>query len=117
MLAAACALVLGLGAMLAGCQSPWIACTIVNHQTTPVSLVVVNYPGGSFGVQSIAPGATYHYRFHALSTDRVSLDFTDASHKDRTVKGPELEQGEAGTLQIEIRQDNSVAWTPVLKRR
>ncbi len=111
-----CGAALALLALLAGCQSPWIACTIVNQQTTPVSLVQVSYPGGSFGVQTIAPGASFRYRFHALGTDTTSIDFTDAAHKSHTVKGPELQLGQEGTLSIEIQPDNRATWTPALKK-
>lgn len=104
-------------ALLAGCQSPWITCTIVNHQPTPVSLVEVSYPGGSFGIQTIAPGGSFHYRFHALGTDATSIDFTDAAHKNHTIKGPELQLGQEGTLRIEIQPDNQVTWTPALNMR
>ncbi|HVT97345.1 MAG TPA: hypothetical protein VHE33_07530 [Acidobacteriaceae bacterium] len=110
-----CGAALAFGALVTGCQSPWIACTVVNHQSAPVFLVEVNYPGGSFGVQTIAPGGTFRYRFHSLSTDMVSVDFTDAAHKSHTVKGPRLLQRQEGTLQIEIEPDNKVSWTPVLK--
>ncbi len=108
--------VLVLGALLAGCQSPWIQCTIVNHEPAPVSLVEVNYPGGSFGVQTIAPGAAFHYRFHALSSDKLSLDFTDAAKHSHTAAGPELQQSQEGTLQIDIQPDHRVVWTLSLKK-
>lgn len=110
---AACALAVLAG----GCQSPWITCTVVNHQAAPVSLVMVNYPGGTFGVQTIAAGGSYRYRFHALSTDKLNLDFTDAAHKDHTATGPKLEQGQEGTLEIAIEADNRVVWTPTLKKK
>ena len=104
-------------ALASGCQSPWIACTIVNHETSPISLVQVSYPGGSFGVQTIAAGGSYHYRFHALGTDPMSIDFTDAAHKNHTDKGPELRLGQQGTLEIAIEADGRVTWTPDLKKR
>lgn len=107
----------GLAVLVAGCHSPWIQCTIVNRESAPVSLVEVNYPGGSFGVQAIAAGANYHYRFHALATDTVSLDFTDAARKSHTVTGPEIEQGQEGTLGIEIAADGQVNWTAGLARK
>jgi hypothetical protein len=88
----------GLLLMLSGCHSPWIQCTIVNREDAPVSLVEVNYPGGSFGVQTIAAAASYHYRFRNLSTETVSLEFTDA----------------ARSLLIEIKPGNQVVWTPAL---
>lgn len=100
--------------LLSGCHSPWIQCTIVNRQATPVALVEVNYPGGSFGVQAIAAGASYHYRFRNLSSEQVSIEFTDAAHHDHTVKGPELLSGQEGSLRIEIEPDNKVIWSPSL---
>lgn len=101
----------------AGCHSPWIRCTIVNQQPTPVSLVQISYPGGTFGVQTIAPGAAFHYRFRDLGDDQASIDFTDASHKDHKVKGPQLKRGQEGTLRITIEPDNKVSWEPVLTKR
>jgi hypothetical protein len=108
---------LGLLLLVCGCRSPWVQCTIVNHENAPVSLVEVNYPGGSFGVQTIAAGASYSYRFHSLGTETVSIDFTDAAHHDHIVKGPELQLGQAGTLGIEIRPGDQVTWTPALTAR
>lgn len=105
-----------IAALLIGCQSPWVQCTIVNHEPAAVSLVEVNYPGGSFGVQTIAPGASFHYRFHALSTDKLSLDFIDAAKHSHTATGPELQERQEGTLQIEIQPDHHVVWTPALKK-
>lgn len=111
---AACCAALAVLVLLSGCHSPWIQCTVVNHEDTPVSLVEVNYPGGSFGVQSIAAGASYHYRFRNLASEAVSLDFTDAARHNHTVKGPELQQGQEGTLRIEIEPGGHVVWTPAL---
>ncbi len=102
--------------LLCGCRSAWIQAVIVNQQNTPVNLVEVDYAGGSFGVQSIAPGASFHYRFHLLDSDKVTLAFTDASYRNVKVTGPELEKGQSGTLRIEIEPGNKVAWQPQLKK-
>jgi hypothetical protein len=100
--------------LLVGCHSPWIQCTITNHESTPVSLVEVDYPGGTFGVQTIAAGASFRYRFRNLSTDRVSIDFTDSARHDHNAKGPTLSQGQEGGLFIDIQPDNHVIWSPSL---
>jgi hypothetical protein len=102
---------------MSGCQSPWVQATIVNDEDTPVNLVEVNYPGGSFGVQSIAPHSSYHYRFHILTDDPVEVDFTDATGKKEDVKGPELNQGEEGTLKIDIQAGDKVVWSTNLTPR
>ncbi len=101
-------------ALPAGCHSPWIQCTIVNEQATPVSLVQMSYPGGTFGVQTIAPGGSFHYRFRDLGDDQASIDFTDAGHHDHKAKGPQLKKRQEGTLRITIEPNDQVRWEPVL---
>jgi hypothetical protein len=100
-----------------GCKSAWVQATVINEEDTPVNLVEVNYPGGSFGVQNIAPHSSYHYRFHILSNDPVEVDFTDAAGHAQDVKGPELEQGEEGTLRIDIQAGDKVVWSSNLEHR
>jgi hypothetical protein len=100
-----------------GCKSAWVQATVINDEDTPVNLVEVNYPGGSFGIQNIAPHSSFHYRFHILSNDRADVDFTDAAGHTQDVKGPELEQGEEGTLRIDIQAGDKVVWSTNLKAR
>lgn len=100
--------------LLSGCQSPWVQATVVNQQNSPVNLVEVSYPGGTFGVQSIAPGASFHYRFHLLGTDQLTMDFTDTAGHDHKIKGPQLEKGDEGTLRILIEPGNEVVFTRTL---
>ena len=99
---------------MAGCRSAWVQTTVVNAQDKPVSLVEVNYPGGSFGVQTIAAHGTYQYRFRALLTGAVTVDFNDAAGKSHTSTGPELLAGQQGSLGIEIEPDGTVQWKPAI---
>lgn len=112
-----CALIVVPG-LLSGChRSAWIQAEVVNQQSTPVNLVEVDYAGGSFGTQTIAPGATFHYRFHLLGSDVVTASFTDAGEGSVKATGPELEIGESGTLRIEIEPGDKVEWQPALARK
>lgn len=113
----ACGTALAAALLLSGCQSPWVQATVTNNQDTPINLVEVNYPGGSFGIQNIAPHATFHYRFHILANDKVEVDFTDSTGHNHAVKGPELDQGEEGALGIDIGLQNKVVWSTKLSRR
>ena len=113
---AACAAALA-AVSITGCRSPWVQATILNNEETPVNLVEVHYPGGTFGVQNIAAHGKYTYRFHILSDDPVEVDFTDAAGREKKIKGPELDQGEEGTLTIEIRSGDQVVWTTGLHPR
>lgn len=110
-------LLIALAVVVAGCQSPWVQATVVNDENTPVNVVEVTYPGGTFGTQSIAAHGTFRYPFHILTNDVISIDFNDAAGHSHTQKGPALRQGQAGTLRIDIGPDGKVAWTPELRSR
>lgn len=111
-----CALAL-LPILLTGCRSAWVQATVINHQSTPVRLVEVDYPGGSFGVQTIAAHATYRYRFHILADDKIALSWDDAAGKHHKSTGPAMQQGESGSLRIDINPDGQVSWNPTLTRK
>jgi hypothetical protein len=104
-------------ALLSGCRSAWVQGTIVNAQNAPVSLVEVGYPGGSFGVQTIAAHANFYYRFRVLASGNITIQFSDAKNHSHTATGPAMEPGQQGSLRIEIEPDGKVAWTPALTLR
>ncbi|HLJ77511.1 MAG TPA: hypothetical protein VKT75_08860 [Acidobacteriaceae bacterium] len=97
-----------------GCRSAWVQATVVNNENAPVNVVEVTYPGGTFGVQSIAAHGSFRYPFHILANDVIRIDFNDATGHSHTEKGPALRQGDGGTLRIEIEPDGKVVWTPQL---
>ena len=86
--------------------------TLRNHSSAEIRLIEVQYPSASFGVQALAPGAEYHYRFKILGTGILTLTYTDKSQVQHTVKGPDLREGEQGKLGIEIASAG-VRWDPV----
>ena len=88
--------------VLAGCKSPYVEADVTNATSTPVTLVEVDYPSASFGVGSLAAGATYHYRFKILGGGATKLLWTDAGNHDHVVAGPELHEGQQGTLRVTI---------------
>jgi len=87
---------------LAGCRSHYVAADVKNSSGATVSLVEVDYPSASFGQQSLAAGASYHYRFKILGDGPTKILWTDAEHNDHTVSGPSLQEGQEGTLTVTI---------------
>ena len=100
--------------LLSGCRSAYVSTTITNNSAAQVTLLEVDYPSASFGVGSLAPGAQYHYRFKIQGGGPVKLQFTDASGKMHTASGPDLQEGEQGTLQINIDATGNISWVPNL---
>jgi hypothetical protein len=99
-----------------GCSSAFVAATITNNSGFPVTLIEVDYPSASFGVGSLAAGSQFHYRFKVQGSGPVKMQFTDASGKAHAVSGPDLAEGDRGTLGIAIGQANAVSWLPVLAK-
>ena len=89
-------------AALTGCHSHYIAVDILNDSGKPISLLELDYPSASFGVDTLAPGAVYHYRFKILGSGPTKLLWTDAAQHEHTVPGPALAEGQEGTLDATI---------------
>jgi hypothetical protein len=104
--------VVGLAAMivLAGCRSPYVEADVTNATASPVTLVEVDYPSASFGVGSLAAGATYHYRFKILGSGATKVLWTDSQRRDHSVAGPQLHEGQQGTITVTIDRDTAL-WT------
>ena len=95
--------------ILAGCRSAFVIATVQNRTPQPIQLIEVDYPSASFGTQSLAPGADFHYRFKVLGEGRMKLIYTDTTHQEKTFEGPFLKEGAEGALTITI-VPNDVQW-------
>ncbi|MBS1798785.1 MAG: hypothetical protein JSS95_03070 [Acidobacteria bacterium] len=94
---------------LTGCRSPYVATTVSNRTAEPIRLIEVDYPSASFGTQSLAPGADFHYRFKVLGEGKMKLIYTDSAHKEQDSEGPFLKEGAQGPVNITIAPDG-VHW-------
>lgn len=96
-----------------GCHSPFISATVENRTGGPMSPVEVDYPSASFGTELLPRGESYKYRFKVLGGGGTKVVWTDASHVEHTDKGPDLHEGQEGSLRI-VLTPTGVTWTPVL---
>lgn len=87
---------------LAGCKSPYISASVVNHTGGAVTLIEVDYPSASFGRDVLSAGATYPYRFKIIGSGATKVSWTDAAHHDHTSTGPDLHDGQQGQLTITL---------------
>ena len=100
-------------AALSGCRSPYVTPTVSNHTPTPITLVEVDYPSASFGIQTLTQGTDFHYRFKVLGSGALKLTYNDAAHVTHSFTGPFLKEGVEGPLQIVIAPDG-VHWQTTL---
>ncbi len=93
--------------VLLGCHSHYIQATITNSSNAPLNVLQVDYPSASFGVQRLAPGQVFHYRFKLLGSGPVKLTFIDAQNHEHAVTGPSLNEGQEGTLAVSVTQERA----------
>ena len=96
---------------IAGCHSPYVAATVSNRTSQPLTLLEVDYPSASFGTENLSPGADFHYRFKVLGSGSMKLLYTDSAHHDHKSDGPLLHEGAEGRLIIAITPAG-VTWQP-----
>jgi hypothetical protein len=99
-----------------GCQSALITAKVSNHRATPVSLVEVDYPSASFGIQTLAPGQDYRYRFKVIGNGPASV-LWDEGHNQKKSTGPILRDGDSGTLNVTFTDDTKPKWDVQLTNR
>jgi hypothetical protein len=99
---------------LAGCHSHYVEADVKNDTTATISPVEVDYPSASFGKETLAPGAVFHYRFKILGGGPTKIVWTDARQKEHTVPGPSLQEGQEGGLTVTIT-GGTATWETRLK--
>jgi hypothetical protein len=97
---------------IAGCHSRFVEATIDNQGASNLSMIEIDYPSASFGVGNLAPNSQFHYRFKIQGSGPVKLEYTDAQGKTHTVDGPELTEGQEGSLTVAIDSTGKVTWNP-----
>jgi hypothetical protein len=101
---------------LTACRSAFVETTIRNDGDAPVRLIEVDYPSASFGVQTLNAHSSYHYHFKVQGSGPVTLSFTGPDGKTRTANGPELSEGQQGTLTISFDPDGKIGWAERLMK-
>ncbi len=94
---------------LTSCHSAFIQATVVNRSGGPVNLFEVDYPSASFGGNELADGGVFHYRFKVLGSGPAKLTWTDAARHDHAAQGPQLREGQEGSLALTIGA-NGATW-------
>jgi hypothetical protein len=98
----------------AGCKSYWVDATIDNQTGKPVRELEVDYPTASFGNNSLAPGASMHYRFQIRGSGPVKVEYSFSDGQVIHAQGPSLAERQQGQLTIHLLPENKVEFLPNL---
>src|SRR3954447_13983326 len=106
----------GLAALLlaSACHSSHIDVTVENRTGGAVRLMEVDYPSASFGSDSLAAGATFHYRIKVDGNGRVNVQYTAADGRQAKVEGPDLADPQEGALEIVLLPGGKAEFHPRL---
>jgi len=111
-LGAACSLCAVLAT--AGCRSSHVEITVENRTGAAIQLLEVDYPSASFGANSLASGADFHYRIQVRGTGPLKVAYTAAGGPQKTISGPTLSEDQRGRLEIMLLPGGKVEFQPEL---
>jgi len=98
----------------AGCHSYHVETTVENRTGETIQLLEVDYPSASFGANSIAAGATLHYRIQLQGAGPLKVQYTAANGRQAQIDGPPLAERQQGRLEIILLPQGKAEFHPQL---
>jgi hypothetical protein len=100
--------------LFSACHSYHIDATIENRTGAPIQLLEVDYPSATFGADSLAADAAFHYRFQVRGTGQLKVSYTTANGQTVQISGPSLAERQQGTLEIDLEPGGKAEFHPQL---
>ena len=103
-------------ALLSGCHSSHIDVTVENRTGAPIELLEVDYPSASFGDDTLAAGADFHYRIQVRLSGPVKVQYTESNttHQVRQITGPNIYERQEGRFTIVLLPAGKAEFHPEL---
>jgi hypothetical protein len=98
----------------AGCHSYHVETIVENHTGGTIQLLEVDYPSASFGVNSLAAGAEYHYRIQLRGSGPIKVQYTGSDGRPIQTEGPMLAERQEGRIEILLLPGGKVEFHPDL---
>jgi hypothetical protein len=100
-----------------GCKSyrsNWIDAEVENQTGKTIHELEVDYPSASFGINTLAPGGSMHYRFQIRGSGPIKVAYTFEEGKTAHAQGLNLAEEEHGHLTIRLAPQGEVDFVPNL---
>jgi hypothetical protein len=101
-------------AALAGCHSYHIETTVENRTGGAIQLLEVDYPNASFGDNTLAADAAFHYRIQLQGSGPLKVQYTASDGKQQQMTGPTVSEGQEGRLEIVLLPAGKAEFHPQL---
>jgi hypothetical protein len=99
---------------ITGCHSYHVETTVENHTGGTIQLLEVDYPSASFGSDSLAAGADFHYRIQIQGSGPLKVQYTSLAGRQVQIAGPTLSERQQGSLSIVLQPDGKAQFGPQL---
>lgn len=102
--------------LLSACHSRHVDITLENHTGAAIQLLEVDYPSASFGADSLAAGADFHYRIQIEGNGPIKISYTPADGKPVQITGLQLDNLQQGRLEIDLLPGAKADFHPQLSQ-
>jgi hypothetical protein len=109
--------VLALSLVVSGCHSHHIDSRIDNRTGAAIHQVEVDYPSASFGIDTLAAGQVYPYRFKVQGQGPIKVQYTDSTGKRIQLQGLPLSEGDDGQYLVILLPNAKARWVPSLNAK
>jgi hypothetical protein len=99
---------------MVGCHSYHIETTVENHTGGVIRLLEVQYPSASFGANSLAAGAEFHYRIQLRGSGPLNVQYTAGNGRQVRIAGPALAEPQEGRLDVVLLPADKAEFHPEL---
>ena len=97
-----------------GCHSYHVETTVENRTGAALQLLEVDYPNASFGADSLAAGADFHYRIQLQGSGTLKVQYTASGGTQVKINGPMLYERQQGALSIVLLPEGKAEFGPHL---
>ena len=94
------------------CHSYHVETTVENLTGAPIQQLEVDYPSASFGANSLAAGAVFHYRIQLRGNGPLKVQYTGSDGHQAQIDGPTVAERQEGTLQIVLLPSGKAEFHP-----
>ena len=88
---------------ISGCHAHHIEASVQNHTGGIVTLIEVDYPSASFGVDTLPAGGVFRHRIQTRGSGQITVQYTGADGHVAQIKGPTLYEGQDGSIEIDLQ--------------
>jgi hypothetical protein len=86
--------------------------TVVNRTGNTIQLLEIDYPSAGFGADTMAAGASLHYRIQVRGSAPLKVAYTASDGRQAKMEGPTLTERQEGRIEIVLLPGGTAEFHP-----